>query len=451
MSNLKKRLTDADKRKIGMQKIYSVRIIRNQNQAVEGEYIKQFWMFCGVYVREFVLKYKNEVSDTQEVDCNIFLAKVDTIGSPMGTNKFRAKKDIKIDTKYDECAGLGIEKRKKFGKQIKQQLLSEFTDIQNDIVKLYDTFVNNDMAYINYIRHLYLEQFDFDSENLENNKKEQIIEKYIECLKDIFKPGEKFEGSVYKKFAYLNCGRKINKICQANRQYPYVSVETIMKEAKLLSEEDEKFSMGNVLAGLSGITDYGQEREAERCLYQAIKQEKSQKHSAFLLYRLGYYYEVNKHDWFMGWNLYRKLDNILPNDYHYMFKHGCKKIHEEKYEEVQNIFTRIYNEMEKRAENDWISLQEMEYYYKCAKILNLMEEGKSMKGKLMFASSIESPESILYKLNDNNFLNMFLSDEEREEVKNFFRLKMNGVTREKLIRQKNLYYATNSCCRKNKK
>ena len=46
---------------------------------------------------------------------------------------------------------------------------------------------------------------------------------------------------------------------------------------------------------------------------------------------------------------------------------------------------------------------------------------------------------------------MFLSDEEREEVKNFFRLKMNGVTREKLIRQKNLYYATNSCCRKNKK
>lgn len=431
MSNLKKELTDNAKRKREMPKIYSVRIIRNQNQAIEGEYIKQFWMFCGVYVREFILEYENETSDIQEVDCNIFLAGTDAIGSQRTINKFRAKKDIKVNVRYDDCVGSGMEKRKKFGKQIKQQLLGKFNDMQSDILKVYDVFVNNDMAYINYICHLYLYQFDLDDKRFEKNKKEQIMENYIQCLNDMFKPGEKFEGSVYKKFAYLNCGRKINKICQANRQMLCLNVEAIMREAKLLNKKDAKFSMGNALAGLSGIIDSEQELEAERCLYQAIKHENLQKHSTFLLYKLGRHFEVNNHDWTRGWELYKKIGTISPNDYHYIFKCGVKKFREEKDEESINIFMQIHNEMEKRSKNGWISLLEMEYYYKCTKILNSMKEG------LMIYVPIEKTESVLNKLNDNNFLNAFLSNEEREEVKNFFILKMNGVTNKNFKSEKN--------------
>ncbi len=421
-------------KKIG--KIYSIRIIRNQNQAIEGEYIKQFLIFCGVYVREFILEYEKESSDIQEVDCNIFLAETAATEDQMATNKFCAKQEIEINVRYNDCNGSGIEKRRNYGQQIKQQLLKIFPDMQNDMMKVYDAFVNNDMAYINYICHLYLYQFDLSDNRLKKNKKEQIIDKYMQCLKEIFKPGEKFEGSVYKKFAYLNCGRKINKICRANRQLPYVNVKTIMEEAKLLSKEDIRFSMGNVLAGLSGITDYEQRPEAEKCLYQALTQEKIQKHSTFILYRLGHYYEADRHDWPIGWELYRKIGTISPNDYRYIFKYGYKKIHEERYEEVKDIFTKIYNEMKKRAETNWISPLEMEYYYKCAKILSVLSE---MRKQLSITVPVELPEFILYKLNDNNFLNTFLSNEEREEVKNFFRLKMDGVTNKNFEAERNKY------------
>jgi hypothetical protein len=39
-----------------MENLYSVRIIRRENQVVSGVYIKEFWMFCGVYVNEFIMK-----------------------------------------------------------------------------------------------------------------------------------------------------------------------------------------------------------------------------------------------------------------------------------------------------------------------------------------------------------------------------------------------------------
>lgn len=416
-----------------MAKIYSIRIIRKENQATEGEYVKQFLMFCGVYIREAILEYENEnkTFNCQEVDCNIFLTELDrkprlqhgkttgglsdvnALGTTVPADRFRAKKNIKINARYNDCAGSGSIKRKNFGKQIKQQLLSAFTEDKSDITKIYDAFINNDIAYLNYFCHLYLYQFD-------KKTKEHIIEKYTKCLKGIYKPKEKFNGSVYKKFAYLNCGRKINKICQANRQLPYANVETIMKEAKSLSEKDAKFSIGNVLAGLSGIADYNQEREAERCLYQVLKQENGQKHSTFVLYMVGQHYEKNKHDWPMAWELYKKMGNISLNDYRYMYKCGCKAIREENYAEAQNIFTKIYSEMKKRSQNGWISLLEMEYYYKCAKILT------EMKKKQFIYISIDSPEFILYKLTDNHFLNAFLSNEEKERTKNYFQLKMDG-------------------------
>ena len=55
-----------------MEKLYSVRIIRKENQVVQGVYIKEFWMLCGVYVNEFIIEYDNTSIDNDMVDCNIF-------------------------------------------------------------------------------------------------------------------------------------------------------------------------------------------------------------------------------------------------------------------------------------------------------------------------------------------------------------------------------------------
>lgn len=105
-----------------MENLYSVRIIRRENQAVEGEYIKQFWMFCGVYVREFILEYAEEMRDTQEVDCNIFLTEKGTGNSDV-LNDLQAKKEIYINMQEEYDLSRKI-RRVEFGEQLKNSLLS---------------------------------------------------------------------------------------------------------------------------------------------------------------------------------------------------------------------------------------------------------------------------------------------------------------------------------------
>ena len=53
--------------------IYTVRVIRNEQQVVQWLYIKEFWMLCGVYVREYIAEQMELISDVQCVDYNIFL------------------------------------------------------------------------------------------------------------------------------------------------------------------------------------------------------------------------------------------------------------------------------------------------------------------------------------------------------------------------------------------
>ena len=56
-----------------MENLYSVRIIRRENQVVSGVYIKEFWMFCGVYVNEFIIEQDKVSGDKDKVTCNIIL------------------------------------------------------------------------------------------------------------------------------------------------------------------------------------------------------------------------------------------------------------------------------------------------------------------------------------------------------------------------------------------
>ena len=65
--------------------IYSLRIIRKGNQVVPAEYIKQFCMFCGVYVQDFSLDTCN-AKDEQEVDCNIWMIEDKEAGKRISEN-----------------------------------------------------------------------------------------------------------------------------------------------------------------------------------------------------------------------------------------------------------------------------------------------------------------------------------------------------------------------------
>lgn len=84
--------------------IYSLRIIRKENQVVPAEYIKQFWMFCGVYVQELILDFHGNIRDEQKVDCNIWMTEHRNTDKKIFENlRAKAKKNvrIKIDEEYN--------------------------------------------------------------------------------------------------------------------------------------------------------------------------------------------------------------------------------------------------------------------------------------------------------------------------------------------------------------
>ena len=415
-----------------MENLYSVRIIRRENQAVEGEYIKQFWMFCGVYVREFILEYAEEMRDTQEVDCNIFLTEKGTGNSDV-LNDLQAKKEIYINMQEEYDLSRKI-RRVEFGEQLKNSLLSKVAEINDDIYTVYDIFVNHDMAYINYLSHLYLYQFDLNNngeevtinEKTKRNQKEKYIRIYKSCLSNLYRSGEGFTGSVYKRFAYLNCGRKLNRLCRANREVSYFNVEAIVSEAQKLSDEDKRFSMGNVLAGLAGLTESGTERFAEGCLYDAINKEKGQRHSAFIYYCLGHYYEMDRHDWPMGWEQYKKMGSVVTSaNYRFKFKYGCKEFREDNYKEAWEIFTEIYRMMKIRSQKGWIQPLEMEYYYKCAKILSGIPVGQNIMDSGIEKVPEYEPYSILENcMKRNKFIDSFVGIHFRKQIQEYYRYKM---------------------------
>lgn len=421
-----------------MEKLYSVRIIRQEDQAVGSEYIKQFWMFCGVYVREFILEYAEEMKDDQEVDCNIFLTEENMKECNL-LDTLRAKKEIYIHID-DTCDLSTKEKRKTFGVDIKQQLLGEITELEDDINEVYDIFVKYDVAYTNYVTHLYLYQFDLEGVNtkgkLAKNQKEKCMEKYKHCLKDLYKSGDGFTGSSYKKFAYLNCGRKINRINRANRQRPFFNVGAIVREAHQLSNDDVRFSMGNVLAGLTGLTEYETERDAETYLHSAMNQESGQRHSAFIYYCLGHYYEQERHDWDMGWEEYQKMGSVVTScNYRFNFKYGCKEFREGNYQRAWEIFESIYNIMETRMKGGWIQPLEMEYYYKCASILNEIQNIPDIciMTKTVYLTEVQVYAILETCLENSKFVTGFIGSSNRKQVQGYYKYKMQGHTMKNIL------------------
>ena len=147
-----------------MNKLYSVRIIRREDQIVQGIYIKEFFMLSGVYVDEFVLGYDEIASDNDYVDFNIILEDGDYL------DKLKSRYTIHVN---------------------------ETQKWKIDFKRIYNDFVKTDFAYNNYLTHLYFHQFSDDMKLIQ-------FEILINCLNSIYEDKESLDGLDCRKFAYLN-------------------------------------------------------------------------------------------------------------------------------------------------------------------------------------------------------------------------------------------------------
>ena len=351
-----------------MEKLYSVRIIRKENQVVQGVYIKEFWMLCGVYVNEFIIEYDNTSIDNDMVDCNIFLDE-DIMDLVELESKYKiniVKGQIKEDLSSKD-------KRRKFGRRIEKDLLKiplllEWNnEWKEDFKQLYNAFVDSDFAYNNYLTHLFLNQF---SEEMKLTQ----LEVLKDCLNKIYASNQAIEGLVQRRFAYFNCARKINRVNMSFEGRRVFDDEKLMKVTHQMSIEDIRFTMGDVLAGLIGVNRKDLWEIGEMHLQMALAKELDNKYSAFIYYALAHYYEINQQNEKQAWELYKEMKEIAPENYRMLFKHAAQEFREKKQLQSWQSFLHLYNNIGNRICKKWFQPLELEYYYKCARILSKIPE-----------------------------------------------------------------------------
>ena len=408
-----------------MERIYSARIIRREDQVVQGIYVKEFFMFCGIYVSEFIEEY-DKISDDQDfVDFNIIMNEK-TYDSDKNSDELTAKYTIYMNEKDKTELDLSSrDKRVTYGKSIRSYIL-QIPEIlkwneawMKDFTRLYDTFVDLDYAYNDYLTHVYVMQFSEDMRLMQ-------LEILNNCLNRIYDPEEEVKGLVHRRFAYFNCARKINGI-SASMNRRIFDDEKIMKIAHQMAENDEKYSMGNVLAGLIGLSRGN--ISGEVYMYKALEKEGNNRYSAFIYYSLAHYYEIEQHDSERAWKLYQEMKEISPQNYKMLFKRATQNFHEKKYIESWKAFLKIYNNMVNRINGQWFQPIELEYYFRCAKILNKIPRDVSV---LIGISPIE--EKNLKRIEKEDFKkskfmkNFIFNDKIQELYLWYFRNKMEKHT-----------------------
>ena len=88
-----------------------------------------------------------------------------------------------------------------------------------------------------------------------------------------------------------------------------------MTAAVKLCEEDKKFTIAYVLAGLIGLRNPDTESQAEQYLQQVTEREKGVAYADFVYYTIGEHYEVDRHDWMFGWMWYQRMWNRIQPAY----------------------------------------------------------------------------------------------------------------------------------------
>lgn len=359
-----------------MERIYSARIIRREDQVVQGIYVKEFFMFCGIYVSEFVEEYDRIPDDQDFVDFNIIMNEK-TYDSDKNSDELTAKYTIYMNEKDKTELDLSSrDKRVTYGKSIRNYIL-QIPEIlrwneawTKDFTRLYDTFVDLDYAYNDYLTHVYLMQFSEDMRLMQ-------LEILNNCLNRIYDPKQEVKGLIHRRFAYFNCARKINGICASMNRRRVFDDKKVMEAAHRMTENDEEYSMGNVLAGLIGLSR--EDISGEVYMYKALEKEGDNRYSAFIYYALVNYYEKEQHNNQSAWKLYQNMKKISPKNYKILFKHATRNFHEKKYVDSWKSFFEIYDMLIDRINGRWFQPIELEYCYRCAKIINMIPENVFIK------------------------------------------------------------------------
>lgn len=405
-----------------MEKLYSVRVIRKENQAVQGVYIEEFWKFCGVYTSEFITEYAGTIQDTDLVDCNIILD-TDTVD----LDKLKAKYSVTLSNLPQSPNLSSREKRKRFGWKIERELLSNRAEHfqwnkewEENFKDLYKTFVETDFAYNNYLTHLFLDQFSDDMKRIQ-------IEILIQCMDKIYKVGEKIDGTSYRKFAYLNCARKVNRIYFSREERRAFDDRLIMEVAHQLSVEDEAFSMGNVLAGLVGLSRRMFWNQGQLYMREVLDKEGDNKYSAFVYYALAHFLEVEEQEEQEAWKLYHHMGEIAPQSYRMLFKSATELFRQGRIPEWCNEFFQMYKLMKEKAAGGWIQPLELEYYYKCAKILNRIPADISERIGIKHIEEKDIEKIKISKFKSSKFMKNFIFDNGLKTIyEKYFQTKMEG-------------------------
>lgn len=403
-----------------MENLYSVRIIRRENQVVQGVYIKEFWKLCGVYVNEFVVEYDNIADDHDMVDCNIFLDE-DIMDLVELESKYKiniVKGQIKEDLSSKD-------KRRKFGRRIEKDLLKiplllEWNnEWKEDFKQLYNAFVDSDFAYNNYLTHLFLNQF---SEEMKLTQ----LEVLKDCLNKIYASNQAIEGLVQRRFAYFNCARKINRVNMSFEGRRVFDDEKLMKVTHQMSIEDIRFTMGDVLAGLIGVNRKDLWEIGEMHLQMALAKELDNKYSAFIYYALAHYYEINQQNEKQAWELYKEMKEIAPENYRMLFKHAAQEFREKKQLQSWQSFLHLYNNIGNRICKKWFQPLELEYYYKCARILSKIPEEIAIRMGIPHINEREIERIERNYFLQSNFMKKFLFNDNLKEIYIWYFMKKNG-------------------------
>lgn len=388
-----------------MRNLYSVRIIRKESQAVQAVYIEEFWKICGVYTSEYITKYSDTMLDEDIVDCNIILDE-----DAACLSKLKAKFSVMFSDlqRYSDLSGR--DKRKRLGWKIERELLSKIAELFEwdkeciqDFKKICRAFVGSDFAYNNYLTHLFLDQFSDDMKLMQ-------IDILNGCMDMIYEAGTTLKGIPYRKFAYLNCARKINRIYFSEKQRRVFDDELVMKVAHQLSVEDEAFSMGNVLAGLVGLSRRKFWNQGQLYMQEVLDKEGDNKYSAFVYYALAHFIEVEEKDEQEAWKLYHHMGEIVPQSYRMLFKRATELFHQKKSPDWCNEFFQIYKLMKEKETKGWIQPLELEYYYKCAKILNRIPADISEGIGIKHIEEKDIEEIKSDKFINSNFMKNFIFD-----------------------------------------
>ena len=190
-----------------------------------------------------------------------------------------------------------------------------------------------------------------------------------------------FDGCVQQKYAYLNCCRKVNKICAECRQIAIFDDSKLMAAAVKLCEEDKKFTIAYVLAGLIGLRNPDTESQAEQYLQQVTEREKGVVYADFVYYVLGEYYEVDRHDWMFGWMWYQRMVGCPlqerrgkpVSDGMYNIKLSNRMIQTGQTDEAWKILTEMKEKLEEKYTLGYISLDDVSMWYQCTRMMEDMQ------------------------------------------------------------------------------